>query len=139
MNKEEELKRLINNLKSKLRTYSKDNLMREPKDEHKAEWREARELIRVLEQVVKYEKQNIEYLVRDDSFRVLGSFMKLNEAIIFAEKEKREYMRKYNNTGVWVEINGETERVYEAVGYEMRAPIIKEENVGEIEDTEEYE
>lgn len=62
--------------------------------------------------------KNIYYLVRNDNFDVLGSFLKLNEAIIFAENKKREYMRNYNNSSVWVEIEGETEKIYNAIGYE---------------------
>jgi len=49
-------------------------------------------------------------------------FFWLNQATSFAEEKKKEYMRNYDRTEVWVEVNGDTEKIYIAKGYE------KEEN-----------
>ena len=42
------------------------------------------------------------------------------------EKKKKEYMRNYDRSKVWVEIEGETEEIYVAKGYDR-------------EETEEFE
>jgi len=58
------------------------------------------------------------YLIRDDEFNVLGRCYTLNEAVAIAEKKKRQYMRQYDKSKIWIEKEGKNEEVYIARGYE---------------------
>jgi len=58
------------------------------------------------------------YLIRDDDFNVLGRCYTLNEAVAIAEKKKRQYMRQYDKSKIWIEKEGKNEEVYIARGYE---------------------
>ena len=63
--------------------------------------------------------EEVWYLIRDDDFNVLGRCYTLNEAVAIAEKKKRQYMRQYDRTKIWIEKEGENEEVYVARGYEI--------------------
>lgn len=130
MNKLDLLKEFKDMLYHNLLSYSSDCFMNKPKLQHIKEWKLTQEKISIIEEIIEDVKQNkiddIWYLVRNDDMDVLGSFFTLNEAIAFAEKKKREYMRNYDNSKVYVEIEGESEKVYVAKGYEK-------------EETEEFE
>jgi len=58
------------------------------------------------------------YLIRDDEFNVLGRCYTLNEAVAIEEKKKRQYMRQYDKSKIWIEKEGKNEEVYIARGYE---------------------
>lgn len=62
--------------------------------------------------------EEVWYLIRDDNFNVLGRCYTLNEAVAIAEKKKRQYMRQYDKSKIWIEKEGETEEVYVVRGYE---------------------
>ena len=100
------------------------------KEKFNKEWKETKEKIGLLNEIMKDVQKNIQgdiwYSVRNEKLDVLGSFHTLNEAIFFAEKKKKEYMRSYDKSKVWVEIEGEKEGIYVAKGYER-------------EETEEFE
>lgn len=122
MNKIDLLKEFEGTLYHNLSCYSENHLLNKPKEKFIKEWQETKEKIDLLKEIMKDVQQNtqedISYLVRNDELDVLGIFNTLNYAIAFAEKKKREYMQHYDSSKIWVEINGETEKIYEAVGYE---------------------
>lgn len=130
MNKIDLLKELEGNLYHNLLCYSENYLMNKPKEEFAKEWEETREKIGLVKEIMKDVQKNIQenfwYLVRNENFDVLGSFYTLNQAISFAEKKKKEYMKNYDRSKIWVEIEGGTEEIYVAKGYEK-------------EETEEFE
>lgn len=132
MNKIDLLKEFKDMLNHNLLCYSSNGLMNKPSKKYVKEWELTQEKIGLLEEIMedvkKYKKEDVWYLVRNDEYRVLGSFYTLNEAISFAEKKKKEYMRNYERTKVWVEIDGESNEIYVARGYE-----------NEKEDEEEFE
>lgn len=122
MNKIELLKDFEGTLYNNLLYYSENYLMNKPKEKFVKEWKETKEKIDLIKEIMKDVQRNIQediwYLVRNDDLDVLGSFYTLNQAIAFAEKKKREYMRNYDSSKVWVEIEGESEEIYVAIGYE---------------------
>ena len=130
MNKIDLLKEFEETLYHNLLCYSENNLMNKPKEKYDDEWKETREKIGLLKEIMKDVQKNIQgeiwYSVRNEKLDVLGSFYTLNEAIFFAEKKKKEYMRSYERSKVWVEIEGEIEEIYVAKGYDR-------------EETEEFE
>lgn len=130
MNKIDLLKEFKDMLNHNLLCYSSSGLMNKPSKKYVKEWELTQEKIGLLEEIMedvkKYKKEDVWYLVRNDEFDVLGSFYTLNEAIALAEKKKREYMSNYDRTRVWVEIDGESDEIYVARGYEK-------------EETEEFE
>lgn len=130
MNKIDLLKEFKDMLNHNLLCYSSNGLMTKPKQQYIKEWELTQEKIGLIEEIMedvkKYKKEDIWYLVRNDEFDVLGSFYTLNEAIAFSEKKKKEYMSNYDRTKVWVEIDGESNEIYVARGYEK-------------EETEEFE
>lgn len=130
MNKIDLLEEFEGTLYNNLLCYSENYLMNKPKEKFDKEWKETKEKISLLKEIRKDVQKNIQgdiwYLVRNEDMDVLGSFYTLNEAISFAEKKKKEYMRNYDKSKVWVEIEGETEEIYLARGYER-------------EETEEFE
>ena len=130
MNKIDLLKEFKDMLNHNLLCYSSNGLMNKPSKKFVKEWETTQEKIGLLEEIMedikKYKKEDVWYLVRNDEYRVLGSFYTLNEAISFAEKKKKEYMSNYDRTKVWVEIDGESNEIYVARGYEK-------------EETEEFE
>lgn len=130
MNKIDLLKEFMDMLNHNLLCYSSNALMTKPKQQYIKEWELTQEKIGLLEEIMedvkKYKKEDVWYLVRNDEFDILGSFYTLNEAIALAEKKKREYMSNYDRTKVWVEIDGESDEIYVARGYEK-------------EETEEFE
>ena len=130
MNKIDLLKEFMDMLNHNLLCYSSNGLMNKPSKKFVKEWETTQEKIGLLEEIMedvkKYKKEDIWYLVRNDEFDVLGSFYTLNEAIAFSEKKKKEYMSNYDRTKVWVEIDGESNEIYVARGYEK-------------EETEEFE
>lgn len=132
MNKFDLLKEFKDMLNHNLLCYSSNGLMNKPSKKYVKEWELTQEKISLLEEIMedvkKYKQEDVWYLVRNDEYRVLGSFYTLNEAISFAEKKKKEYMRNYERTKVWVEIDGESNEIYVARGYEK-----------EDEEEEEYE
>lgn len=132
MNKIDLLKEFKDMLNHNLLCYSSNGLMNKPSKKYVKEWELTQEKIGLLEEIMedvkKYKKEDVWYLVRNDEYRVLGSFYTLNEAISFAEKKKKEYMRNYERTKVWVETDGESNEIYVARGYE-----------NEKEDEEEFE
>lgn len=121
LNKFDLLKEFMDMLNHNLWCYSSDALMNKPKQQYIKEWELTQEKIGLLEEIMedvkKYKKEDVWYLVRNDKFDVLGSFYTLNEAIAFSEKKKREYMSNYDRTKVWVEIDGESNEIYVARGY----------------------
>ena len=132
MNRVDVLNEYKDMLNHNLLCYSSNGLMNKPSKKFVKEWETTQEKIGLLEEIMedvkKYKKEDVWYLVRNDEHRVLGSFYTLNEAISFAEKKKKEYMRNYERTKVWVEIDGESNEIYVARGYE-----------NEKEDEEEFE
>lgn len=120
MNKIDLLKEFEETLYHNLLCYSENHLMNKPKEKFDNEWKETREKIGLLKEIMKDVQKNIQgeiwYSVRNENLDVLGSFNTLNEAIFFAEKKKKEYMRNYDNSKIWVEIDGETEEIYVAKG-----------------------
>ena len=102
--------------------YSKDWLMNTPKEKYVKQWKETKEKISLVKEIMKDVKLNIQediwYLVRNEELEVLGSFSTLNQAIVFAEKKKKENMRNCDSSEVWVEIEGESEKIYIAKDYE---------------------
>ena len=96
---------------------------------------DARELIKIrvhLETSPKTPKELANELadaLSADVIQVIGGIIVLyreaDEERI-AEKKKKEYMRNYDRSKVWVEIEGETEEIYVAKGYDR-------------EETEEFE
>lgn len=121
LNKFDLLKEFMDMLNHNLWCYSSDALMNKPKQQYIKEWELTQEKIGLLEEIMedvkKYKKEDVWYLVRNDKFDVLGSFYTLNEAIAFSEKKKREYISNYDRTKVWVEIDGESNEIYVARGY----------------------
>ena len=81
-------------LNHNLLCYSSNSLMNKPSKKYVEEWKLTQEKIGLLEEIMedvkKYKKEDVWYLVRNDEYRVLGSFYTLNEAISFAEKKKKE-------------------------------------------------
>lgn len=122
MNKIDLLKEIMDMFNHNLLCYSSNTLMTKPKQQYIKEWELTQEKISLLEEIIedvkKYRKEDVWYLVRNDEFDILGSFYTLNEAIAFAEKKKKEYMSNYDRTKVWVEIDGESNEIYVARGYE---------------------
>lgn len=120
LNKIDLLKEFEETLYHNLLCYSENHLMNKPKEKFDNEWKETREKIGLLKEIMKDVQKNIQgeiwYSVRNENLDVLGSFNTLNEAIFFAEKKKKEYMRNYDNSKIWVEIDGETEEIYVAKG-----------------------
>ena len=123
MNKIDLLKEFMDILNHNLLCYSSNGLMNKPSKKFVKEWETTQEKIGLLEEIMEDVKK-----YKNDEHRVLGSFYTLNEAISFAEKKKKEYMRNYERTKVWVEIDGESNEIYVARGYE-----------NEKEDEEEFE
>ena len=78
--------------------------MNKPKKKYDNEWKETREKIGLLKEIMKDVQKNIQgeiwYSVRNEKLDVLGSFYTLNEAIFFAEKKKKEYMRNYDRSNL---------------------------------------
>ncbi len=122
MNKMDLLKEFEDILCHNLFCYSKDWLMNTPKEKYVKQWKETKEKISLVKEIMKDVKLNIQediwYLVRNEELEVLGSFSTLNQAIVFAEKKKKEYMRNCDSSEVWVEIEGESEKIYIAKDYE---------------------
>ena len=71
-------------------------------------------------------------MVKDEKNGVLKRFFWLNQATSFEEKKKKEYMQNYDRTEVWVEVNGDKEKIYTAKGYAKGKEL-------ESEETEEFE
>ncbi len=130
MNKIDLLKEFEGTLYHNLLCYSENNLMNKPKEKFVKDWKETKEKIGLVKEIMRDVQRNIQediwYLVRNEELDVLGSFYTLNQAIAFSEKKKKEYMRNYDNSKIWVEIDGESKEIYEARGYEK-------------EETEEFE
>lgn len=122
LNKIDLLKELEDSLYHNLLCYSENNSMDKPKEQFVKEWKKTKEKIGIVKEIRKDVQRNIKediwYLVRNEEQDVLGSFCTLNQAIAFAEKKKKEYMRKYDSSKVWVEIEGDSEEIYVARGYE---------------------
>jgi len=119
-------------LNHNLLCYSADYLMNTPKKQYVKEWNETKEKIDILKDLINQEEQeksSVYYMVKDEKNGLLKRFFWLNQATSFAEKKKKEYMQNYDRTEVWVEVNGDTERIYVAKGY------AKQEN----EEEEEFE
>jgi len=108
-------------LNNNLFCYSSDCLMNTPKKQYAKEWKETKEKIDILKDLINQEEQernSVYYMVKDENNGILKRFFWLNQATSFAEKKKKEYMQNYDRTEVWVEVNGDTERIYVAKGYE---------------------
>ena len=123
MNKIDLLKEFKDMLNHNLLCYSSNGLMNKPSKKFVNEWELAQEKIGLLEEIMedvkKHRKEDIWYVVKNDGYDVYRSFSTLNDAIAYAEKKKREYMRKYDNSRIWVETSEEEpEEIYEARGYE---------------------
>lgn len=119
-------------LNHNLLCYSADYLMNTPKKQYIKEWNETKEKLDILKDLInqeEHEKSSVYYMVKDEKNGLLKRFFWLNQATSFAEKKKKGYMQNYDRTEVWVEANGDTERIYVAKGY------AKQEN----EDEEELE
>ena len=120
MNKLDLLKEFEGTLHHNLLCYSKNYLMNEPKDIFVKEWKETKEKIKLIKEIIRDEKERngeIEFIVRDEHCDLCRSFSWLHEAIEYAEKEKREYIRNYDDSKIWIHINGQDEKIYEAKGY----------------------
>lgn len=130
MNKIDLLKEFEGSLYHNLLCYSENYLMNKPKEKFVKEWEETNEKIGLVKEIMKDVQRNVQeniwYLVRNEELNVLGSFCTLNQAIAFAEKKKKEYVRNCDSSKVWVEIEGESKEIYIAKGYEK-------------EETEEFE
>lgn len=124
MNKIELLKEFEGTLYHNLLCYSENYLMNKPKEKFIKEWKETKEKIGLVKEIMKDVQRNIQentwHLVRNEELDVLGSFYTLNQAIAFAEKKKKEYMQNYDSSKIWVEIEGEAKEIYVARGYEKK-------------------
>lgn len=132
MNRIDLLKEFEGSLYHNLLCYSENYLMDKPKEMFVKEWEETKEKIGLLKELINQEEQergSVFYMVKDEKNGILKRFFWLNQATSFAEKKKKEYMQNYDRTEVWVEVNGDTERIYEAKGYAN----------GENEEDEEFE
>lgn len=132
MNKIDLLKEFEGTLYNNLLCYSENYLMDKPKEKFAKEWEETKEKISMLKEIIEQEEQSekeVFYIVKDEKNGILKRFFWLNQATSFAEKKKKEYMQNYDRTKVWIEVNGDNEKIYEAKGY------AKEEN----EENEEFE
>lgn len=132
MNRVDVLNEYKDMLNHNLLCYSADYLMNTPKKQYVKEWNETKEKIDILKDLINQEekeKNSVYYMVKDEKNGLLKRFFWLNHATSFAEKKKKEYMQNYDRTEVWVEVNGDTERIYVAKGY------VKQEN----EEEEEFE
>lgn len=122
MNKIDVLKEFEDTLYHNLLCYSENYLMDKPKEKFVKEWEETKEKIDLVKEIMKDVQRNMQedvwYLVRNEELDVLGSFYTLNQAISFAEKKKKEYMKNYDSSKIWVEIDGGSEKLYVARGYE---------------------
>ena len=117
MNKMDLLKEVEEMLYHNLLCYSKNYLRNEPKKEYVKEWEKTNEQIGLVKEIMKDIQQTISYQVRNGESDIIGSFCILNQAIAFAEKKKKEYVRNCDNSKVWVEIEGEEKEIYIAKGY----------------------
>ncbi|MCI9366615.1 MAG: hypothetical protein HFJ54_09105 [Clostridia bacterium] len=121
MNKMDLLKEVEEMLYHNLLCYSKNYLRNEPKKEYVKEWEKTNEQIGLVKEIMKDVQRNIQqtisYQVRNGESDIIGSFCILNQAIAFAEKKKKEYVRNCDNSKVWVEIEGEEKEIYIAKGY----------------------
>ena len=132
MNRVDLLKEFIDMLNHNLFCYSSDYLMNTPKKQYVKEWNETKEKIDIVKDLINQEEQkenSVYYVVKDENNGLLKRFFWLNQATSFAEKKKKEYMQNYDRTEVWVEVNGDPERIYVAKGYTKR----------ENEENEEFE
>ena len=132
MNRVDVLNEYKDMLNHNLLCYSADYLMNTPKKQYVKEWNETKEKIDILKDLINQEEQeksSVYYMVKDENNGLLKRFFWLNQATSFAEKKKKEYMQNYDKTEVWVEVNGDTEKIYVAKGY------AKQEN----EEEEEFE
>ena len=135
MNRVELLKEFEDMLNHNLFCYSADYLMNTPKKQYVKEWEETKEKIDILKDLIKQEEQekdSVYYMVKDEKNGVLKRCFWLNKATSFAEKKKKEYMQNYDRTEVWVEVNGDKEKIYTAKGYAKGKEL-------ESEETEEFE
>ena len=120
MNKVDLLKEFKDMLNHNLWCYSSNTLMTKPKQQYIKEWEETNEKIKLIEEIIRDEQERngeIEFIVRDEHSDLCKSFSWLHEAIEYAEKEKREYLRNYDDSKIWIHINGQDEKIYEAKGY----------------------
>ena len=120
MNKIDLLNEFKDELYNNLLCYSENQLMVSPKYNYLKEWKETKEKIKLIEEIIRDEKERngeIEFIVRDEHCDLCKSFSWLQEAIEYAEKEKREYLRNYDDSKIWIHINGQDEKIYEAKGY----------------------
>ena len=78
MNKIDLLKEFEETLYHNLLCYSENNLMNKPKEKYDDEWKETREKIGLLKEIMKDVQKNIQgeiwYSVRNEKLDVLGSF-----------------------------------------------------------------
>lgn len=78
MNKIDLLKEIMDMLNHNLLCYSSNTLMTKPKQQYIKEWELTQEKISLLEEIIedvkKYRKEDVWYLVRNDEFDILGSF-----------------------------------------------------------------
>ena len=120
MNKIDLLNEFKDKLYNNLLCYSENQLMVSPKYNYLKEWKETKEKIKIIEEIIRDEQERngeIEFIVRDEHCDLCKSFSWLHEAIEYAEKEKREYLRNYDDSKIWIHINGQDEKIYEAKGY----------------------
>ena len=94
LNKIDLLKEFESTLYNNLLCLSENYLMNKPRTNFTKEWKETKEKIGLVKEIIKDEQKNIQkdiwYLVRNEEFDVLGNFCTLNQAIYFAEKKKKE-------------------------------------------------
>ncbi len=120
MNKLDLLNEFRDKLYNNLLRYSDNYLMNSPHKNFIKEWNETKDKIKLIEEIISDESklsEGIEYIVRDYHCDIHKSFPCLNDAIKYAEEKKREYIRNYDDTDIWIHINGEEDRIYEATGY----------------------
>lgn len=123
MNRVDVLNEFKDILNHNLLCYSADYLMNTPKKQYVKEWNETKEKLDILNDLINQEEQeksSVYYMVKDENNGLLKRFFWLNQATSFAEKKKKEYMQNYDKTEVWVEVNGDTEKIYVAKGYAKR-------------------
>ena len=123
MNRVDVLNEFKDILNHNLLCYSADYLMNTPKKQYVKEWNETKEKLDILNDLINQEEQeksSVYYMVKDENNGLLKRFFWLNQATSFAEKKKKEYMQNYDKTEVWVEANGDTEKIYVAKGYAKR-------------------
>lgn len=136
MNKVQLLEEIYDYYTYNLLCYSKNYLMTKPKERYIKEWKNQKEKVALLEEIIKEEKQkvkgekmsftmkeilkmypNTQYYVRNSNGGLLAGTVNLKDAEKYAEEYKKEYLQDplNNHLGVFV-YDKEGKNIYIAKG-----------------------